>query len=254
MPVTHPLRTPRWIVIHLATLAVVAVCLALALWQFGRLAERKADNARLLQQMAREPADVTDLVHADSDPEEIEAATYRTVVVTGRFDLEEEVLLRSRSYRGRAGHHLLTPLLTAGGTALIVDRGWVPLGIDRPRLDATAPPAGKVRVEGVLLRSEPKGFLGISDPPEGHVDSLSRVDLKRLGEQLDYPIYPVYARLLGQDPGNPGGIPEPVEVPQPDDGPHLSYALQWLFFASAASTAYLALLHKERKRAAADKL
>ncbi|MEX2586471.1 MAG: SURF1 family protein [Actinomycetota bacterium] len=242
-----PFATRRWMIIHIFAAIVVMTCLALAAWQFDRLQTRKADNHRLLEQARLPAADLQEAFGAGSDSVSLDRAAYRRLETSGTYDVSEEVLLRSRSQEGRPGHHLLTPLLTGSGTALIVDRGWIPMEIDEPGTAQTAPPEGRVRVAGLLLQSEKKGFLGISDPPPGRVSSLPRVDLDRLGEQLPYEVVPLYLRLQDQQPPNPGELPEPVPIPEPDDGPHLSYALQWLFFAVAASVAYAGLIRKERR-------
>lgn len=239
----------RWVVIHIATAVIVVTCLSLAAWQFDRLQDRKADNARLSEQMQL-PATNADAAFEGASP--TDDALYRRVTASGRYDPGEEVLLRSRSFEGRPGHHLLTPLVTDSGTALIVDRGWVPLEIEQPSLPEAAPPTGTVEVTGVLLASETKGFLGLADPPAGHTDSLPRADLDRLADQLPYPIHPLYLRLQNQLPAGSQALPEPVPIPEPDEGPHLSYAVQWLFFGFAATVVYAGLIRKERQRAAAE--
>lgn len=245
----NPFATRRWIIIHVFAAVIVVTCLALASWQFDRLQSRRADNQRLLDQSRLPAAQPQEVFGPRERAEDRDAALYRRLELTGTYDLSEEVLLRSRSLDGQPGHHLLTPLLTDSGTALIVDRGWIPLSIDQPGTDRTAPPKGTVEVSGLLLRSEEKGFLGLADPPPGHVDSLPRADLDRLEQQLPYPAFPLYLRLQEQQPANPGELPQPAPVPEPDDGPHLSYALQWLFFAVAAAVVYAGLIRKERQKA-----
>lgn len=248
----NPFTTRRWILIHVFAAIIVVTCLALASWQFDRLQSRREDNQRLLDQSRLPAARPQEVFGSQGRAGSLDAALYRRLEVTGTYDLSEEVLLRSRSLDGQQGHHLLTPLLTDSGTALIVDRGWIPLSIDQPGTDRTAPPEGAVEVIGLLLESEEKGFLGLADPPPGHVDSLPRADLDRLEEQLPYPAFPLYLRLQEQQPANAGELPRPAPVPAPDDGPHLSYALQWLFFAIAAAVVYAGLIRKERQRPGQD--
>lgn len=243
---SSPFTTRRWILIHIFAAIIVMTCLALALWQFDRLQNRKADNQRLLAQDQLPVADLNDVFAGSGN--EAEATAYRRLKAAGSYDLAEEVLLRSRSLEGRPGHHLLTPLVTESGKALIVDRGWVPMDVEEPGEGRTAPPDGRVEVQGRLLLSEEKGFLGLSDPPPGRVTSLPRADLDRLSDQLPYPVYPLYLRLQEQRPANPGELPEPAPIPEPDDGPHLSYALQWLFFGFAGSVVYVGLIRKERQK------
>ena len=54
----------------------------------------------------------------------------------GTYDTGAEVLIRNRSLDGAPGYHVVTPLVMADGTAVLVNRGWVPAeprGGRRPR-------------------------------------------------------------------------------------------------------------------------
>ncbi|HEX2054318.1 MAG TPA: SURF1 family protein, partial [Actinomycetota bacterium] len=239
----------RWIVIHLLTLTIVVVCVSLALWQLGRLEHRRGENARLEAQMRLPVSDIDRLLtSADAGSDELAEAGYRTVRAEGTFDSSQQVILQSRGLGNKPGNHLLTPLVLQSGEAVLVDRGWVPLPTDDEVLAQSAPPAGAVKVEGVLLPSEERGFLGVSDPPPGRVTAIPRIDLERLAGQLPYPLYPLYLRLLDQQPANSGALPEPVPIPPPDEGPHRDYALQWFAFAGTALIIYLGLMRRERDR------
>lgn len=245
--------TRRWLVIHLLTLVIIAVCLALAFWQLGRLDARRADNAHLAARQAMGPVELDVLLPAAGAGEEaVENATYRSVQIRGTYDPSEQVILQSRTFRRRPGNHLLTPLVLASGEAILVNRGWVPLPTDDEVLAEARSPEGTLIVEGTLLPSEEKGFLGVSDPPPGEVTAIPRIDLDRLAGQLPYPVYPLYLRLARQEPGNPGPLPEPVPIPEPDEGPHFEYALQWFLFAGTALVIYLGLVRRDitRRRAA----
>lgn len=243
------LLSRRWIAIHLLAAAIVVVCLLLAFWQLGRLERRQASNARLAQQAEMEQAPLGSLLPSPAaGPSAQERAEYRLVAAAGRYDISEQVVLQSRGLDGRPGNHLLTPLVLDSGSALLVDRGWVPLPTDEQVLAESAPPSGSVAVRGKLLRSEEKGPLGVADPPPGRVTALPRIDLDRIAEQLPYPLYPLYLRLESQEPPNAGALPEIAPIPEPDDGPHREYALQWFLFAGMAAIIYAGLVRREGKR------
>ncbi|MGQ0678435.1 MAG: SURF1 family protein [Actinomycetota bacterium] len=234
------LLSPRWLIRHVLAILVIATCVVLASWQVDRLKERRELNAHL-QSQTRIPAAELEEVIARPERE----AQYRLVTVEGTYDSAHEVLLQSRSLDKRTGNHLLTPLVTASGTALIVDRGWVPLEIDEPGGAETLAPTGQVRLTGYLLLNERSGPFGVSDPPPGTVRALPRVDLVRLDQQLTYPVHPLYLRLVEQSPAASGEFPVLAPLASFDEGPHFDYALQWSFFALVASIVYLALLRKE---------
>jgi surfeit locus 1 family protein len=240
------LLRPLWIFAHPVVAIVVAVCVALGFWQLRRLDERRTYNARIAQQTALPPENLERLLPSASiDPQEAESRAYRRITVRGAYDPEREVVLRARSFRGRPGNHLLTPVVTGEGAAVLVDRGWVPLPLDEPPVAEALPPPGPVELTGVLLPPEPAGLFGPKDPPPGPVRAISRVDPERLASQLPYSLYPLYLRLENQESPQAGPLPEMVPLPELDEGPHLGYAGQWFLFAAIATITYGALIRRE---------
>jgi cytochrome oxidase assembly protein ShyY1 len=239
----HFLLSRRWVIRHVLALVVVSTCIGLALWQVQRLEDRRAANARAATQTALPSVPLESLLGSSENPDD---AAYRRVAVRGSYDPDQEVVLRSRSFKNRAGNHLLTPLRTGAETAIVVDRGWVPLEIDEPGAGQALPPRGQVELTGILLPTEGRSAFGLADPPPGKADSVARVDLERLGQQLPYPIAPLYLRLTGQEPRG-GALPEAVPLERAGEGPHFDYAVQWSFFALASLVVYLALIRKEAR-------
>ena len=240
------LLTRRWIVASAVVLVAVVAMVMLGLWQLRRHDEVTSSNDRVRSRLALPVVSVDEVLTPGVDPEE---AVYRRVEATGRFDPSQEVVLDNRSNQGRAGKHLLTPLVTESDRALIVDRGWIPL--DLPS-DTTSvrPPTGAVRVVGVLFSSERKGTFGPTIPSDGRVSAVPRADVARLAQQLPYPAYPLYLRIVSQSPTRTGELPIPPGLPVLDDGPHLSYAVQWFLFATVALAVFAALARRESRRKA----
>jgi cytochrome oxidase assembly protein ShyY1 len=232
------LLSRKWI----AALAVVVVfgaaCVELGVWQLRRLDERKKLNAAISAHMhlAVVPVGVALSGSIPSD------ALYRRVTATGRYDVSEELFLTGRALNNRPGKDVLTPLVTSNGRALIVNRGFVPLGIDKTGDPQTRPPAGDVTVTGILMPSEKRGFLGQKEPLNGHLTSIVRVDITRIRQQLPYNVFPAYLLLSNQQPGQTATLPQlETFIPDLSSGPHLSYAFQWFFFASIGVVAYLVI-------------
>jgi surfeit locus 1 family protein len=96
-----------------------AVCVRLGIWQLDRLAQRKALNSRLAARLALPVLEVRRGISADS-------ARQRRVTATGRYDFAAERTWPGRSFEGTPGVALITPLRLADGSAVLVDRGWVP--------------------------------------------------------------------------------------------------------------------------------
>ena len=244
------LLTRRWIVASAIVLVAVVAMVMLGLWQLRRHDQVTASNDRVRSRLALPIVPIEEVLTAGVDPDDV---VYRRVEAVGRFDQGQEVVLDNRSNQGRAGRHLLTPLVTQSGRALIVDRGWIPLDV-RPELATAAQPRGfdgAVRVVGVLFSSERKGAFGVAIPSQGRVTAVPRVDVARLAQQLPYPAYPLYLRSASQVPPQPGELPIRPGLPVLDDGPHLSYAVQWFLFATVALAVFGALARRESRRSRA---
>lgn len=148
---------------------------------------------------------------------------WRTVTVVGSFDTRHEVLLRNRyNDDGKYGYEYLT-LFEANGRKFWVDRGWVKAGdtaLARPNIPDT--PNGQIEILGRLRldNSLPRGsFFAL--PASGALINSWNLQSKVKTEAF-------YLDLISA----PGITPStPAELPELSDGPHMAYALQWLFFA-----------------------
>jgi surfeit locus 1 family protein len=220
-------RSRRLSTLFATALTVSAACVALGIWQIARLHQKQQFNAAVRAGLAESPRPLEDLLSGGVDPDTVR---FRRVTATGTFDAQNQVELYGRTQGGRPGSHLLTPLVSDDGSAVIVDRGWIPLGLDPT---AKEPPTGHVEVEGVLFASEgdPPGRIGAATE---RVDTLVRVDLARIQTQLPYRIAPVYVLLQDQATTRSGELPIPAPLPELSEGPHLSYAVQWFSFATIA--------------------
>ena len=248
------LLTPRWLFGHLLALSLVVLFVNFGFWQLRRLAQREAYNTLLEARLEAQPQPFRELAkqYSLSAPEHAEdAAAYRRARVTGRFDVANELLLRSRALDGQPGYHVLTPLRLGSGRALLVDRGWVPFELDTPPISEAAPPTGQVTVTGILQPAQPEPTggglldrLGLlqQDPAEGKLSAVFFVDPARIGVGRPYTLEPVFLELGTQTPAQTGQLPVPPPPPEISQGPHLSYAFQWFSFALIGVVGYVILL------------
>lgn len=232
------LRQPRWIVAAAFVVAVTAVFIWLGFWQLDRLEQRRQLNTAGEERIEAEPVSLaTLLAEAEGDLESLE---YRRVFVMGRYDPTKEVLIRSRVHLGQAGFHVVTPLLADEGWAVLVNRGWVPLSMDTPPVDAR-PDTDRQRVEGWVQLAQTRPALGPEDLP-GDQMIFNRVDVGRIREQMDHGLASVYIVAIGED----DELPAEVRPPDFDDeGPHLAYAIQWFGFAAVALIGFYFLLRRK---------
>ena len=235
---------PGWILSHLFVIACVAMFVFLGLWQFDRLMGRRESND-LIRQRQSMPVVPVNEVMAVEDPAAAGDAVFRQVTTTGTYATEDQVLIRNRSNQGSPGYWVVTPLATSDGEALVVNRGWIPIQTgDDASPDFYAPPSGTVTVTGLVVDSQEQSGLGVSDPPEGKLAALSRVDVPRLQQQVDDRLFPMFVNLVSQDPAQAARLPEPVPPPELTDGSHLNYTGQWLIFATLTVIVYPLLLRR----------
>lgn len=231
-------RRPFWICSHLFASIVVTSFLALGLWQLDRLEQRREAND-LIEERSAETLVLDSAPTADGAGAELD---YRAVEAEVRFLDPDFARIANRSQGGVAGEHVVAIAELADGSALAVNRGFVPLDDPRP-LDPL--PDGPTRVEGWLRATVERGLFGATD--DGTGDLLPRFDTERLSFRLGRPLPPVWLQLATppgvEDPSRTiGGVPEPVPLPPLDDGPHLGYAVQWFIFATLGSLFYGLLL------------
>jgi cytochrome oxidase assembly protein ShyY1 len=257
------LRISKWVVRHVLVAALVAAMVAAGFWQLRRLADRQ-DRNDLVEARQEAPArPFGELVPPGAGPDDPrgEGALHRRATAVGTYLDEATVVVVNRSHNGASGGWVLTPLDLGGGTAVLVNRGFI--GLTREgRVEAPPAPPGEVRVEGLVQDSQARGRFGPRDAEEGTLSTLARVDVPRIDAQVAAELLPAYLQRLESDPPEPAaaaGAPQLVALPAPElsDGPHLAYAVQWFVFTTIALVGYPLLLrrvardeHRERARAA----
>lgn len=235
---------PRWLVAHVVVVALAILFINLGFWQLRRLEERQLENTVGESRFEAEPVDVSILL--DSAGEDRESLEFRRAIATGVFQPDDEVLVRSQIHQGIAGFHVITPLLGERGTAVLVNRGWVPLDADEVPVTAAPPPEGPVAVTGWVRPTQARGALGPSDPDDGRLVAMSRVDIDRIQQQVPYELEPVYMSLLDDLDGD---LPIAASSPSfADEGPHLAYAIQWFSFALIGLVGYFFLIRRAARR------
>lgn len=236
----HLLRRPRWLALTALVAVTVVAFVQLGLWQLRRLEERRERNAAIVASDRRAPVPAGDVLAADRPV--APGAEWQQVSARGRYDTAHQLLLRNRPLEGRNGFHVLVPLVTTGGPAVLVDRGWVPAGASATDLpDVPPPPAGEVTVVGRVRPAEPP--KGGAPPPPGQ---LVRIDVSAVAQGLGYPLAGGYVELAAERPQQTTA-PALLPAPEVSDGPHLSYAVQWFLFAVVAVGGWAALLNREAR-------
>jgi len=136
--------------------------------------------------------------------------------------------LRSRVHNGENGYHLISLYKTNLNQFFLVNNGWVPLdkNADSSFIYQT------LNFKGRLLDYDVQG-VGQDDIPDS--DYLFRIDKSFLENETGV-VLPEFYIVLIDDCGS--GV-ECINLEEPYDAPHLSYAFQWAFFAICLSIVVL---------------
>jgi surfeit locus 1 family protein len=229
---------------HVVVLVLAILFISLGIWQLRRLEERRLDNTVGESRFAAEPEELGILLAATG--EDRDSLEFRQATAMGVFQPDDEVLIRSQVFQGAAGFHVITPLLGEGGRAVLVNRGWIPLVLDQVPVTEAPPPEGPITVTGWARPTQTRGALGPTDPRDGRLVTMSRVDIDRMQQQVPYELDPVYLSLLDDMEGE---LPIASPVPTFDDeGPHLAYAIQWFSFVLIGLVGYFFLIRRAARR------
>jgi surfeit locus 1 family protein len=229
-----------------ATLLVIVgtlVLVRLGIWQLDRLEQRRAFNAQVESARSQSVLDLN-----AEQPWDLVTMEWRSVQIVGEYDFENQIAVRNQYYRDQYGYHLLTPLLSQG-TAVLVDRGWIPAdGNSTPEDWRKYDQAGTVKVIGQIR-------LGLGKPAIGGVaDALpaagsrlaiwNNADVAQVAKQLSYPVLPVYIQMNADVADGEPPIPYQPEI-ELTEGPHFGYALQWFTFATILLVGYPFFVRKQ---------
>ena len=154
---------------------------------------------------------------------------WQPVVTEGKFDSSSQILLRNRYSEGVYGFEFLTRFTNTTGQTFWVDCGWVKAGENattQPNLpslpDSQVEIVGRLRLDSSLPQgsffavpvSKSEGLISKANAQSGSTASLSTFYLDLLS---------------GSDKSLTPKVP--AQLPELSDGPHMAYALQWIFFA-----------------------
>ena len=166
---------------------------------------------------------------------------YRAVTINGTYDFENQVALRNRYFQDEYGYHLLTPLLLDDGSAVLVDRGWIPAdGNDSPADWRRYDQPGRGHASGADRLGQAKPDLGgVPDPPlapgQTRLEFWNNVNLERI--QADALSITGCFCPAGCDPDDTPPVPYQPEI-ELTEGPHQGYAVQWFTFATILVLGY----------------
>ena len=218
-------RPPRIWPVLIATIVGFAILMALGVWQVKRLAWKEALLAQLAANAA---APAVDLKTALNMSRAGSNAEFVRVTFTGTYKNDAWMKMLS-SYDGGQGWTIITPVASADGWAVIVDRGRLP----GQMLGHFQQPEGPQEIEGVI-RTHPygQGFFDPANDPKGNMWYWWDVPgmLAASGLPADLKPYPYAVQLVPT--GTDAEFPRPQAVKADLANNHLGYAITWFGLAA----------------------
>jgi surfeit locus 1 family protein len=238
----------KWILVTVLVILGAALCVRLGIWQLDRLAQRRASNAHYAE-MVSAPA-----VNLPTDAGlDLSTMEYRAINASGNYDFSRQIVLFNQYFRGQIGYHILTPLVLSNGTAVLVDRGWIPAESKTPESWSHYDEPNPASVQGIIRLSRAKAdFTGQTDPAlasgETRRDIWIFPNIARIQQQMNYKLLPIY---IQKNMGQSGDTPPVPDQPVVDisEGPHFGYALQWFTFALILLLGYPYFIKRQEKLA-----
>ena len=137
-------------------------------------------------------------------------------------------LLRSRVHNGQNGYNRIDLISDNNNNYMIVNRGWVPLDFNLDSIDKFE----DIKYIGKLMTYDTQ-TIGQDDISQSNY--LFRVDKLFIENEKNIALQKYYITLTEEC----GNNIECINLTEPYDAPHLSYAFQWLFFAICLSIVIL---------------
>ena len=212
----HPKLIPT-----LATLAAIAVMVMLGQWQSSKATQKQSMQTDFDARTTQMAEKIT------TDEIDAETLRYKKVVVHGKYETQFQILLDNRIEDEKAGYHVFTPFrIEASEHYILINRGWVPLGVDRTMLPEIETPEGMMDLSGVAMLP-PSKLYELEQPKSldgGWQVVWQNIDMARLRKAVPFSLQPLIIQL---DQASPGGFVR--NWPRPDDKvvTHLGYAFQW---------------------------
>jgi cytochrome oxidase assembly protein ShyY1 len=211
----------------LALLALILMIFFISMgrWQLSR-AEEKENLLKMYAARTKHAPLSAGTLAQTSDPRFFRAE------LRGEFDNQHTILLDNKIHDGKVGYEVYT-LFKADGlsTAILVDRGFIPIGSSRSLLPAVRAITGKTTLTGML--NLPPGYVKLGKPADARDPLLpARVEyiqLTQLSTVFGQPLYPYVLTL------NPG------QIINMNPEKHRGYAVQWFAFAFTLLILFAAL-------------
>lgn len=233
------LSKARWVVLVAAVLTA-GVTARLGVWQLDRAAQKTTVQASL---DARRDLPALSSPELPVDVQALADLLHRRIRLQGVWLPQHTVYLENRQMQGRPGFFAVTPLALDDGTAVLVQRGWLPRDLhDRTHVQAPALPAGRVELLA-RIAPPPARLYDFDAAAEGPI--RQNLDVTAFALETRLKLRPLSVLELDQTPVTSRQAPDPDRLlrdwpfPAADVHKHYGYAFQWFALSALTITLYV---------------
>ena len=222
----------KFALITLAAVLAVGSTTSLGFWQLSRAAQKQARQAAM-DAKSNMPLLMTAGLLASDDPMEL---LHRRARIRGRWAAPQTmVFLENRPMAGRVGFVVVMPFILEGGQgAVVVQRGWVPRGIeDRTRVPQVVTASGIVEIEG-RMALPPSDLYALGAPTGGVI--RQNLSVQQFSSETGLRLLPL---TLQQTGASPEGLLRDWPVVNLGVEKNYGYAAQWFGMAALFGLLYL---------------
>ncbi|MFA5982697.1 MAG: SURF1 family protein [Methylococcaceae bacterium] len=226
----------------LAYVFVLVVLLGLGNWQLARSEQKRVFLDIETQRSNSKSLDLSELL-----TENLTDLKYKTITLEGHYDQAHQFFLDNQISDAKAGYFVLTPFIIEGlNIAILVNRGWLPLNLDRTKL----PEIGMVNLNQSIsgrINSFPSVGMKLANveiPTDNWPSVVQVVNTGILSKKLGYTLFQYQLEL---DPELPNGFKRvwlKSRIMSPEQ--HLAYAIQWFGLALTLTIIFLVLNTKKQ--------
>jgi surfeit locus 1 family protein len=238
-------RSPALVAI--AAVALIALTARLGWWQLDRAAQKLAVESAM---QARHDLPTLDASALARTADQATQQYHRAVRLVGRWDGAHTLYLENRTHHGQAGFIVLTPFVLTDGSAVAVQRGWLPRDrVDRTRVQAPSLPDGPQALDG-RIAAPPSRLYDFDGAVSGAI--RQNVDLSAWAQETGLALRPLSVLQTASPVAD--GLQRDWPQPAADVHKHYGYAFQWFALSALTLILYVwfQIIRPRRRRARPD--
>jgi surfeit locus 1 family protein len=217
----------------------VTILIGLGIWQLDRKVWKENLIATVTSRIAQAPADLPPRANWPrllQEGNEFSRVTFPAEFLEGQEALVYTAGSPFRPDVKGPGYWVFAPAQLAGGSIVLVNRGFIPLDKKDPATRPEGNVRGSIDIVGAMRWPETRGVFTPADDPKTNVWYLR--DLKAIASEKKWATSaPFYIDQEGPVPS--GGLPLPAKIDVKLSDNHLQYAVTWFGLALGLAGVYV---------------